>query len=306
MAITTNNTDCSSAIGGTGSQGCKVDINYINRFMLLEKGTELNLTSDTLDQSKIDDLVQDGKLIILPEHFSFENQSEETVYETTPSGGKIAVRNGRYELVPMYASGVCLGNSLATLSTKQWTLLMIDFDDSGNSRAWGEETSTLFKGFDLSLVYAENRSLNDGSVATKVPLRLQFSTNGTQAMKSRVSYISAADAVDFANLDGVNDVSLTATTTTAADLRINANISCDSTTSILSNTADSNWRIIDTSDSSVQSGYSIAVTSGQYSITGLAAGTYTVEWYDETNSKDIIAVSGSYYDSDTITVTLTS
>lgn len=306
MAITLNQTDCSTAIKGTGTLGCKVDINYLNQFFLLEKGIEFDIVTDDLDQAKIDELVQAGQLVILPEHFSFENQSGETVYEELPSGSKIPVRNGLYEFLVSYASGVCFSNAVASLSSKSWSLLMLDFDDNGEARLWGEETSNAkFKGFDINMVYAESRVFNDGSVSTKTPFRIQLSTKGTQAMRSRIAYLSSNASLDLANLDGVNDVKLEAKTTTAIDFRVDAFISCDGSTAITSVTQITNWRIIDTGTGLPIAGYSIAIVDGGYSFTGISAGTYTVEFYDETNSKDIIAVSGIYYDSDLITVTLT-
>lgn len=304
--ITLNQTDCSTAIKGTGTLGCKVDINYLNQFFLFSKGVEFDLATDTLDQAKIDDLVQSGDLVILPEHFSFENQSGETVYEELPSGAKIPVRNGLIEFMVNYSSGICFSNAIASLNSKSWSLMAADFDDSGESRLWGEETSNgKFKGFDTNLVYAEGRTLNDGATSTKAPLRVQLSTKGTQAMRSRMAYMSSNDALDLSNLDGVNDINLNAKTTTATDFRIEALIGCDGSTSITSITQDTNWRIIDTSDSSILTGYTIAVADGGYSITGIPVGTYTVDLYDKTNSKDIVAVNGVYYDSDLITVTLT-
>lgn len=306
MAITLNQTDCSTAIKGTGTLGCKVDINYLNQFFLLEKGVEFDLTTDTLDQAKIDELVQAGQLVILPEHFSFENQSGETVYEELPSGAKIPVRNGLYEFLISYSSGICVSNALSSMNSKNWSLLMSDTDNSGEARLWGEETSTSkFKGFDTNLVYSENRTFNDGATSTKTPLRIQLSTKGTQAMRSRVAYMSSNDSLDLSNLDGVNDANLSAVDTTAAGFTVAAKIACDNSTSITSVTAVTNWRVTDTSDSSVVTPSGITVSNGNYVIAGVPAGTYNVEFYDITNSKNIIAVGGVYYDSNVLNVTLT-
>lgn len=302
--ILLNKTDCGSAIKGTGTLGCKVDINYLTQFFLLESGVELDTTADTIDQAKIDELVQSEQLVVLPEHNSFENQSGETVYEELPSGAKLPVRNGLYEFLPMYSKGICLSNALGSLNSKSWSLLMLDFDNAGNSRLWGEKTTNgKFKGFDLGLVYAENRQFSDGSTSTKTPLRLQLSTKGTAAMRSRVAYLSSDNAVDFASLNGVNDVILEAVNTTAAGFTVSANISCDGSTAISSNTTVGNWKVTDTSDDSNVVPSGITYANGVYSIAGVSAGTYTIEWNDGTNS--VIVSSNKYYESDTITVTLT-
>lgn len=304
--IQLNKTDCGSAIKGTGTLGCKVDINYILQFFLLSKGIEFDTATDTIDQATIDGLIQSGDLVVLPEHFSFENQSGDTVYEELPSGAKIPVRNGLYEFLINYSSGICVSNALASMNSKNWSVMMLDTDNSGETRLWGEETTNgKFKGFDTNIVYAENRQFNDGATSTKTPLRIQLSTKGTAAMRSRVSYLSSNESVDLSNIDGVNDVNLTAVTTLAADFKVKATIGCDNSTLVSANTSVTNWRIIDTADDSVQAGYTVTYTEGNYVIGGLAAGTYTVEFYDKTNSKDIVVVGGVYYDSDTITVTLT-
>lgn len=305
--ILLNKTDCGTAIKGTGTLGCKVDINYTQQFFLGEKGgVEFDLATDTIDQATIDNLIQSEQLIVLPTHFSFDNASGETVYEELPSGVKLPVRNGLYEFVPMYVGSICLANALSSLNSKSWDLFMLDVDDSGNSRLWGEKTSNgKFKGYDTSLVYAENKSLNDGSTSTKTPLRIQLSTKGTSAMRSRVAYLSSNNSIDFANLNGVNDVILEVLTTLSTNFTVTANISCDGSTAISSNTDVSNWKITNTSDGSDVVPSGITYVNGAYVIAGIPIGTYTVKFYDKTNSKDVIVSSGNYYESDTITVTLT-
>lgn len=304
--ILLNKTDCGSAIKGTGTLGCKVDINYLSQFFLIESGVEFDLTTDTIDQAKIDELVQAEQLIILPEHNSFDNVSGETVYEELPSGAKLPVRNGLYEFMPMYSKGICLSNALGSLNSKNWDLLMLDFDDAGNSRAWGERTTNgKFKGFNTQLVYAENRQFSDGSTSTKTPLRIQLSTKGTAAMRSRVAYLSSNDAVDFANLNGINDVILEASSLVASSFAVTANISCDGSTPISSNTTVTNWKITKTSDDSDVVPSGITYSNGAYQIAGVPAGTYTVKFYDKVNSKDVVVSGGKYFASDTITVTLT-
>ena len=307
MAILLNTTDCSSAIKGTGTLGCKVDFNYITQFHLVEKGTSFDLTSDTIDQATIDGLIQDNKYVVLPGHDSFENQSGETNYEELASGIKLPIRNGLYEFLPMYSGGAYFANALASLTSKEWDVFILDFDDSGESRMWGEKTSDgKFKGFETFLVYAENKSFNDGSsVSTKSPLRIQFSTKGTNAMRNRASYLSSTDSVDVSNLDGVNDVVLSATDTTAAGFSVKAVLANDNSTVISSNTAVTNWKLTDTSDSSDVVPSGVTFSNDVYVIAGVPAGTYTVEFYDKTESKDIVVSSGRYYDSNKITVTLT-
>lgn len=307
MAILLNKTDCSSAIKGTGTLGCKADFKYITQFHLIERGTTFDVLNDTIDQAAIDALIQDERYVVLPGHDTFENQSGETNYEELTSGVKLPIRNGLYEFLPMYAGGIYFANALASLNSKQWDVLILDSDDSGNSRVWGEKTTNgKFKGFEASLVYAENKSFNDGSsVSTKTPLRIQFSTKGTTAIRSRVAYLSSNDSIDFSNLDGVNDVLLEATGTTAADFKVKALVAADNSTIVRSNTDETNWRITDTSNDTVVTPTGITFANDEYTIAGVPAGTYTVEFYDKTNSKNIIVSSGRYYDSDTITVTLT-
>lgn len=307
MAIILNQTDCSTAIKGTGTLGCKVAINLINQFFLLEKGTELDTVTDTLDQAKIDELVQNGQMVILPEHFSFTSEGGDTVYEELPSGGKIPVRNGLYEFLPLYSGSSCLSNALSSLHGKTWTVIAADDDDSGESRWWGEETSDgKFKGFDTNLVYAENMVLNDGSVSTKTPLRIQLSTKGTQAMRSRKGYLSSNDTVDLSSLDGVNDIALNAVTTTAVGFEVEAVTDCDGSTKITSVTDLANWRIVDTATSLAVTPTSVSVVGGNYVFVDVPAGSYTVTFYDSTANTDIIAVNGVYYDSNTLSVTLTA
>lgn len=308
MAITLNTTDCSSAIKGTGTLGCKVDFNYIVQFHLIEKGTSFDINSDTIDEATIDGLIQAESYVVLPGHDSFENATAETNYEELPSGVKLPIRNGLYEFLPMYAGGIYFANSLASLSAKEWDVFILDFDESGNSRIWGEKTSDgKFKGFETSLVYSENKSFNDGtSVSTKTPLRIQLSTKGTNAMRSRASYLGSNESIDFTSLDGVNDVLLTATDTVAADFKVKALLAADGSTVVSANTEVDNWRITDTSSGSTVTPSGITFSNGVYEIAGVTAGTYDVEFYDSSESSQIVKAGTRFYDSNVVNVTLTA
>lgn len=304
--IKANQSNCISDIKGLGTLGCKIDYNYPTQFGLLEKGASIDLTNDELTQALIDGLVKSRKLQVLPNHNSYTNESEETVYETLPSGAKLPVRNGLYEFMPMYAKGSCFSNALSSLGSKSWTLIIFDLDDNGESRIWGNVSSdNKFTGFDLELVNVENRTFNDGATSTKTPLRLQLSTKGSKRLQSKGKFLSSNNDVDFSEIGGVNDVVLNATNTTSAGFSVSALIGCDGSTPISANLAVTNWKITNTADNADVVPSSITYVNGAYLIAGVPTGTYTVEFFDKTDGTDVVVAGGNYVSSDIITVTLT-
>lgn len=307
MPILVNTLSQNGTQAGTGTLGIQRNINYIRAFQLVEAGTTFDITTDDLNRATIDGLVKDNKYIVLPRHFAVSFDNEDTQYETSNSGNKAVVRDGLFEFMPEFQEGAYFGNSLACLNERKWDVFMVDFDSKGISAIWGEKTvDGKLKGFSTALVFAEKMILNDGSgVTTKNPLKIQLDEAGTQALKGSKAFVTSENSFDFLSLDGINDVVLTATDLTASNFSVSAKLASDNFTNISSVVTVSNWRITDTSSGAAVLSTGITYANDVYTIAGVPAGTYTVEFYDVTNSKEVIISGNRYYNSNTITVTLT-
>jgi hypothetical protein len=261
----------------------------ISKFILLQRGEKLNIQSDTFDLDKVQDLIQSGKMIVLPNHLSLENSSEETVYETLGSGVMVFVRNGLYQFTVQYNGSTCLSKALSQLSAKSWDLFLVDI----SQKVFGEYTvDGYFKGFEASLVQGENMTFNDGATASKKPLRLQLSTSGTRAFNERIDYY-VSESVDFVNLEGVEDVYLEVISSKASDLKIAVVNGCDKTTAIEGLDNPNYWKVINSSGTAVVPA-TITYVDGYYKFTGVAVGDYVFSLYDKTNSKNIVAIGTNF------------
>lgn len=298
--------NCQTGSKGTGIAGCLAMLNNVQNFILVRKGWKANATTDTFDQETIDEYVQTGQWIVLPNHQSLESASEETVYETTDSGYMIYVRDGLAQFLAQYAKGVCFHKAMHSISLGSYDLLLVDFDNDGNGRLWGEETTDGgFKGFDLNLANAENLTFPTGTTSAKTPFRVQLSSKGTAALNKIINFV-VSDEVDFASLNGVVDVSLVPVSATGGDFTFKVVSACDRSTSILGLDEVAFWQILDPSGN-VENGWTISYTAGNYVVDGLDPGVeYTVKLHDTVLNSGIVAVDGQYYSSDSLSQNLTS
>ncbi len=302
MALVIGELNCTTGAIGTGTAGCVINPNNITNIVLVEKGWNLDESTDTLDQSSVDGYVQDGKMYFLPAHFGREDASEEYVYETSEIGVKLKVRAGNVEMLVTYAKGVCFSKALESLSNKKLDLLLVDYE-GGVSRLWGAYSNGKFKGFDLALNNAENFQLPTGTTGAKKPLRLQFSPKGTVEFNQMMNFL-VSSGVDFGSIEGVNDVVIESLTTSASDFKIELRSACDKTTTFEGFDAPASWQVLDNTGTPVVPS-SVTYADGVYTLVGISAGTYTIRLYDGTASSPIVVEDSMYYKSNTISVTLT-
>lgn len=295
--------NCTTSRRGTGIAGCLAMLNNIKNFILVEKGWKVDIATTELDQATIDGFIQSGAWIILPEHQALEDASEETVYETTDSGYMIYVRDGLKQFLGQYAKGVCFHKALHSISLGNYDLLMVDLDNEGEGRLWGEETPDgFFKGFDLNLANAESFSFPTGTTSSKTPFRLQLSAKGTRSMNTRINFVKSED-MDLASLDGVRDVSIIPVSM-AGDLVVRIVGACDKTTPITGLSA-TDFRVVDATTGAVVSPAPVTEAGNEYTLT-LPPGTYDVQLYDSVTNSHIIADGGVFYSSNVLNVLVTS
>lgn len=307
MPFTLNLYDCSSAIKGTGVRGCTTDMDRPRATWLLESGTTFNPATQTFNQALIDQLVQDEKLIILPSHVEFANNTSETVYEDYQTGESSFVRYSPVDFLLTYQKGVCFSNSLFGLKSKAWDVLFVDFDSDQVSRIWGEETTTgLFRGFETNLVNLDSVVISDGSVATKTALRIQLSQKGTSGYIARRSFLTSDANISFSDISGVNDLTLNANDLSSSGVKIQVAEGCGKSQIVTSLDNVNFWRVLDSSGNAVAL-TSVTFANNEYTLTSAgfsAASSYDFEVYDSVSSKEIAIVEGVYYKSDKINLTL--
>ena len=285
--------DCSSSVTGTGQSGCRKIKGYVARRFLIEKGYKFDKLTDSFDDATINALIQQFKLIPLPTDLGAEAQNQDTTFETIQKQD-IYVSGMVYGWNVMYPADSCLSKALKTLSSKRWDLLEVDED--GNLIAV-ETTDGLLKGFDTNMVRYMGLTNNDGSVGSKVMLRIQLSKNGSSEYDSQWQLIESGE-VDWLNLQGVDELLFT-----KVGGKLKVTYACDESTPIEGLTT-AKVRAVDSSGA-VVAGFTIAADGeGLYTVSGLTSGDYLIYTYDAVSQSNTVIVGNYFYKSNKLTWTV--
>ena len=285
--------DCASSVTGTGQSGCRKIKGYVARRFLIEKGYKFDKLTDSFDDATINALIQQFKLIPLPTDLGAEAQNQDTTFETIQKQD-IYVSGMVYGWNVMYPADSCLSKALKTLSSKRWDLLEVDED--GNLIAV-ETTDGLLKGFDTNMVRYMGLTNNDGSVGSKVMLRIQLSKNGSSEYDSQWQLIESGE-VDWLNLQGVDELLFT-----KVDGKLKVHYACDESTPIEGLTT-AKVRAVDSSGA-VVAGFTIAADGeGLYTVSGLTSGDYLIYTYDAVSQSNTVIVGNYFYKSNKLTWTV--
>lgn len=285
--------DCASSVTGTGQSGCRKIKGYVARRFLIEKGYKFDKLTDSFDDATINALIQQFKLIPLPTDLGAEAQNQDTTFETIQKQD-IYVSGMVYGWNVMYPADSCLSKALKTLSSKRWDLLEVDED--GNLIAV-ETTDGFLKGFDTNMVRYMGLTNNDGSVGSKVMLRIQLSKNGSSEYDSQWQLIESGE-VDWLNLQGVDELLFT-----KVGGKLKVTYACDESTPIEGLTT-AKVRAVD-SAGAVVPGFTIAADGeGLYTVSGLTSGDYLIYTYDAVSQSNTVIVGNYFYKSNKLTWTV--
>ena len=285
--------DCASSVTGTGQSGCRKIKGYVARRFLIEKGYKFDKLTDSFDDATINALIQQFKLIPLPTDLGAEAQNQDTTFETIQKQD-IYVSGMVYGWNVMYPADSCLSKALKTLSAKRWDLLEVDED--GNLIAV-ETTDGFLKGFDTNMVRYMGLTNNDGSVGSKVMLRIQLSKNGSSEYDSQWQLIESGE-VDWLNLQGVDELLFT-----KVGGKLKVTYACDESTPIEGLTT-AKVRAVD-SAGAVVAGFTIAADGeGLYTVSGLTSGDYLIYTYDSVSQSNTVIVGNYFYKSNKLTWTV--
>lgn len=285
--------DCASSVTGTGQSGCRKIKGYVARRFLIEKGYKFDKLTDSFDDATINALIQQFKLIPLPTDLGAEAQNQDATFETIQKQD-IYVSGMVYGWNVMYPADSCLSKALKTLSSKRWDLLEVDED--GNLIAV-ETTDGFLKGFDTNMVRYMGLTNNDGSVGSKVMLRIQLSKNGSSEYDSQWQLIESGE-VDWLNLQGVDELLFT-----KVGGKLKVTYACDESTPIEGLTT-AKVRAVD-SAGAVVAGFTIAADGeGLYTVSGLTSGDYLIYTYDAVSQSNTVIVGNYFYKSNKLTWTV--
>lgn len=227
---------------------------------------------------------------VWPNFVSFENISEEAVYEDTPLA-YIPVRDGNYRFRFGIKENLCLHTAMYTHRATNGRVFLFDVE---NQLIGTEDSSGNFYGFTIQVLNTEKIMFSDGSVSSKSPILLALANN------KELDSDGALVAASFVNtVDRLTDVLLTLVSAVDREIVVTAEIECDGTP--LNGLVLADFVLLD------ENGDAQTITS----VTE-ADGTYTLaqasqDFVDGTLSLDTPdALSIQAYESNTIDVVITS
>lgn len=292
MALNIGKIDCSTNQLNTGLYGCAVAMKQILFPILVKKGWSISKL-DEFDQEYFDEQVQKGEFTILPQPVTFDDESEETVYETFDNGMKMFVRDGLAEYLPTFVGNLCLQKALQSLSGTRKDLLLVDI--AGN--VYGAETETAFKGYDLNLVQAERQTLPSGTETGKIPFRIQFSALGTQEWTKQANFVRP-EGFNITGANGVIDVLLEDALSGTGEINVTAKVACDKSTVLDFFDDVNNWQVTDSTG--VVNITAVTYANGVYKIEHAGTGPGTVKLFDSTLNTSVVESEGLFFESNSL------
>lgn len=224
MAQVFNSVYCPTANGvsvGTGTKNCKIDLNEIKIPVLIERGTTFGTVDspDLVDLDYIRNLQLLGKAVIYPKGYSFtQNVNEDSTEENPDTGALRVTRVNPYDFNLMFENGAAWNKAAYCYNSyDQWDLIW--FDKNGTFVCTTSKSGVL-KGFSLGMFQVSQYTFGQGTNNAKNNLRIQLPI--TDEFNKRVSWIESDD-LDFdplTELDGVNDITITAVAPANADTSV--------------------------------------------------------------------------------------
>lgn len=107
---------CANDYAGTGTGQCPID--QLGDFLgdgLLNKGTSLDVSDDTLDEATFRQLITDGKLHQLLDREAFEQATPDNELYTSPEGLIRSIRAGKPQFSITYSKGLCFHKAIYKL-----------------------------------------------------------------------------------------------------------------------------------------------------------------------------------------------
>lgn len=215
-----NSINCSgNGVKGTGLAGCRIDRKRVTALGLLQKGFIL---TQLIDKDYMDELIQDGTLIMLQGVVTFEDATaDDNIVTRAGSGIKSVAGKNPYEYVATFDNGVNFHKALTSLSGyENYDMIFFDVDNT----MWLTQTkSGQPKGYTMGMF---ERGKYMGANGTDLPSQtVTFQLIERYEIDELMSWV-ASDKLDFSysELKGVNETVVTVSPIAPAATTITASV----------------------------------------------------------------------------------
>lgn len=224
--------DCAAETRGSGLGDCLKQFGDVIGIDLWQKGTSLNLSSETLDQAKYKELIQNLTVYPFNNIYNFEQNTPENERSTGNTGLLSDIRQGKPQFAFGFDSGYCLHKNMYDKRGKNRWDIGIKFE-TGYFLATDVSESILV-GFDNGIFSVDTFKFQQGSDPEMTMVTLQF--NNALQMNARGVFLTW-DALGFdGNLqNGVinTEVSFNVAPTAIDTLQVKVTDECNRSVNIL-------------------------------------------------------------------------
>lgn len=295
-----------AAVLGTGTNGCNPFFKKVSSVWLLESGFVLD-GSQTLNQTYVQLLQAQGKLIILKGVENFIDNTPDNVTEEFESGVEKHVRKAKYKFLAEFSKGMYFNAALDYLNSDgSYDVILVDVD--GNLLGTKSTTGSL-KGFTLGMLQKAKLKWADDSTAQREGIMFQM----TVPNEFDRDYVYVQNTqLDFnpETLDGINEIVLDIAAMTDAATTITIVATRKQDGGAFTGAAFGDFLVQENGVTNNPSGGDDSATAGTYVLTGITAvstnDVITAQLYDNSNSRSIINLSSVLYKSNTDSVTVTA
>lgn len=208
MSVLINQRDCATSRQNLGLPDCIVEVGIPRGFIIVPKGWNINLSTDTFDKAYCDEQIQLGNFVPVMGAVEFTNNTPEPTTEEAQGGVMSVVRNGLPQFAfKFWKGGWKYASALYTWNSYQAFDILLAFE---NGAVAGATNGTVFSGFDLGMLNTGTYMFTDGSTQASVTVTMQL-INADQYNSSVA--ILTPDVLDFnpnTDLLPITDITLTA------------------------------------------------------------------------------------------------
>jgi hypothetical protein len=173
MAVLINQKDCDNTVLNLGVPDCVINNGRITGFIAVDPAWSIDVSTDTLTQSDVNDLIQDGTFIPVLGAVEAINNTPEATTEEYQGGIKAVVRNGLVELTFKYLKGWAYARASYSMNSFQAYKLLLVFEDGSIS---GALNGTTFSGYALGMMNTGTFNHTDGAVSGFVTTMVQLTS----------------------------------------------------------------------------------------------------------------------------------
>jgi hypothetical protein len=198
--------NCATDVAGTGTGQCPIDqLGDMLGIGLLNKGTTLDVVTDSLNETNFRTLITSGKLHQLLDREAFEQNTPDNDMYTSPEGLITSIRAGKPQFALTYSKGLCFHKALYDLQGKnRWDAIL--YFEKGMLMATNV-SNTKVKGFDAGSLIVGTYMFQQGTEIEKGKATIQFKS--AEEFNTKWVYFSY-DQLGYSplDIDGVIDTKL--------------------------------------------------------------------------------------------------